>query len=521
MMQHIQKRMYGVVANQNMKPAAKKWMERHLNDPFVKQAKLQAYRSRAAYKLMEIDNKFSIFKKGMKVIDVGCAPGGWSQIIAEKVDSQPGSETAVGVDLIEIIPVKGVKFIQGDIQKQDIQDKISEALDFQKADLILSDAVPDFVGERYIDHMKSVNLNHLILKFCEKNLRPGGLLLMKIMQGPAEQDLFDYTKLLFDNLQRVKPSASRQESKEIYLLGKGWEESQNENMIKIRKELARFNNAKSEQEQSMLMEELMKEAKVEMKKGIEEILKTGQEIPDEFKSELKSVPEAADINLEQKMSLREKQKALKKFKQDQDREFEEKTGIVNKSENWTMDNLIKKYQYDMAQYDKKLEKMKKLDEQGVQYNPDEVVVSDEENSAVQDPFKLSNKKVEYDDTPYQQDDPLQHINDEYEKLKINLDKLQNLGDKFDDIDPNHPNFEKYQEFFKDMDKVHSMAADYEDQTFEDSMDKDEQRTYADTQKTQRKSKDAYFDKQQKRQHLKKTGGVKKDSPVWNDSDEED
>jgi 23S rRNA (uridine2552-2'-O)-methyltransferase len=104
-----------------------------------------------------------------------------------------------------------------------VQEKVSESLGYVKADLICSDAVPDFVGERFVDHMKSVHLNLQVVNFCEKNLKKGGTLLMKIIQGPAEQKLFNEAKLHFEKLQRVKPSASRQESKEIYLLGQGYE----------------------------------------------------------------------------------------------------------------------------------------------------------------------------------------------------------------------------------------------------------------------------------------------------------
>lgn len=117
----------------------------------------------------------------MRVIDVGAAPGGWSQIIAEKVESKIGQESVVAVDLLEMENVDGVKFVQGNIEKDEIQEKISELLDFQKADVVCSDAVPDFVGERFVDHMRATELNNLVVGFCEKNLKKGGALLMKII----------------------------------------------------------------------------------------------------------------------------------------------------------------------------------------------------------------------------------------------------------------------------------------------------------------------------------------------------
>jgi len=124
----------------------------------------------------------------------------------------------VAVDLLEMTPVAGVHFVQGDIEDDKIQEQISKFLDFNRADLVCSDAVPDFVGTRFVDHMKAVDLNNMILQFCDRTLRPGGNLLMKIIQGPAEDRLHKSILLNFEECQRVKPSASRQESAEIYFL---------------------------------------------------------------------------------------------------------------------------------------------------------------------------------------------------------------------------------------------------------------------------------------------------------------
>jgi len=163
------------------KRQAREWMDRHVNDEFVKKAKIMSYRSRAAFKLMEIDDKHKLLKPGMKVVDVGAAPGGWSQIIADRVKSRPGAEAVVGVDLIQSLPMDGVTFIQGDIEAEDVQEAVSKALGYEKADLVCSDAVPDFIGDRFVDHMKAVYLNNMVIQFCEKTLRPGGTLLMKII----------------------------------------------------------------------------------------------------------------------------------------------------------------------------------------------------------------------------------------------------------------------------------------------------------------------------------------------------
>ena len=192
------------------------WMDRHVNDEYVKKARMQAYRSRASFKLLEIDDKQKIFRKGMRVIDVGAAPGGWSQVIAERVNSVAGAESVVAVDLLEMMPVDGVHFVQGNIEDEDVQEKISEKLGFEKADVICSDAVPDFVGDRFVDHMNAVYLNKEVLKLCSLQLRDGGSLIMKIISGPGEEKLHKYALDGFEKVHRIKPNASRQESKEIY-----------------------------------------------------------------------------------------------------------------------------------------------------------------------------------------------------------------------------------------------------------------------------------------------------------------
>ena len=136
----------------------------------------------------------------MWVLDVGAAPGGWSQVIAERVGSNPGNETVVAVDLLAMDPVEGVHFIQGDINKDVVQEQVSKLMDYNKADLVCSDAVPDFVGTRFVDHMQAVNLNEEIVNFCSKTLKPGGNLLMKIIMGPAESRLQESILMQFESV---------------------------------------------------------------------------------------------------------------------------------------------------------------------------------------------------------------------------------------------------------------------------------------------------------------------------------
>mmetsp|Transcript_17813 Transcript_17813/g.27566 ORF Transcript_17813/g.27566 Transcript_17813/m.27566 type:complete len:125 (-) Transcript_17813:1047-1421(-) len=124
---------------------------------------------------------------------------------------------------MEMAPIDGVKFIQGDITEDKIQDSIGKALDFFKADLVCSDAVPEFIGERFVDHIRAIHLNNVVIKFCDSTLRPGGDLLMKIIKGPAEKELMEGLDMRFKHLQQVKPAASRSQSSETYMLCRGFD----------------------------------------------------------------------------------------------------------------------------------------------------------------------------------------------------------------------------------------------------------------------------------------------------------
>lgn len=170
----------------------------------------------------------------MKVVDVGAAPGGWSQIIAEKVDSLDEKPTVVAVDLLEMAQLPGVCTVQGNISEEVTQEKVSELLQYGKADLVCSDAVPDFIGDRFVDHMRASLLNKEIVEFCTMALRPGGTLLMKIIQGPGDKELTELCTTWFKSVQKVKPQASRNESAETYVLCKGYDQSENAVAIQAR-----------------------------------------------------------------------------------------------------------------------------------------------------------------------------------------------------------------------------------------------------------------------------------------------
>lgn len=159
----------------------------------------------------------------MWVIDVGCSPGGWCQVLAKLVDSEQNKETVVGIDLLHMEPIRGVKFLQGDIRDESTQEKLSKLLDYQKADVITSDAVPDFIGDKFIDHLEANSLNMDVVWFCKIGLRVGGNAVIKIIQGPETDEVVDEVTNLFNSVQKIKPSASRSESAETYLLLRGYQ----------------------------------------------------------------------------------------------------------------------------------------------------------------------------------------------------------------------------------------------------------------------------------------------------------
>lgn len=204
------------------KKSSKMWMHEHINDYFVKQAKMYNYRSRAAFKLIEINHRYNILQPGYKVLDLGSAPGGWTQVAVEQTKSTEQNKTVLGVDLLEMADVAGAHFIKGDLEDQNIRMKIAQFFNFKLIDVVLSDMAPNFEGMRDLDHYNITQLNKLVLKMCDHNLRPGGTVLMKTLQGSDEKKMFDIFSLMFREFSRVKPSASRSRSSELYYLGKGF-----------------------------------------------------------------------------------------------------------------------------------------------------------------------------------------------------------------------------------------------------------------------------------------------------------
>lgn len=197
---------------------SKAWMKEHVNDFFVKQAKKDGYRSRAAYKLLEINERDHLLKTGMTVIDLGAAPGGWSQIAANKV-GQRG--TVIALDLLEIAPLPGVICLQGDFREDAMLKVLENHLQGNMPDLVISDMAPNMSGIAVSDQARSMHLAELALLFCIDYLKPGGRFLVKTFQGRDFDAFLKNMRLEFDKVVIRKPKASRDRSKELYLLGLG------------------------------------------------------------------------------------------------------------------------------------------------------------------------------------------------------------------------------------------------------------------------------------------------------------
>jgi 23S rRNA (uridine2552-2'-O)-methyltransferase len=204
--------------------ASKLWLERQLNDPYVARAKREGLRSRAAYKLTEIDDKFRFLKAGGRVVDLGAAPGGWSQVAAKRVGADTGRGRVVGIDLLEVAPLAGVEVLHLDFMADDAPDRL-KALLGGPADVVLSDMAANATGHRKTDHLKIMALAETAAMFAREVLKPGGTFLCKVLQGGTEGALLTGLKRDFATVKHVKPAASRADSAELYVLAVGFRPS--------------------------------------------------------------------------------------------------------------------------------------------------------------------------------------------------------------------------------------------------------------------------------------------------------
>lgn len=201
--------------------SSRRWLERQLRDPYVAEAKRQGYRSRAAFKLIEIDDRCHLLRLGARVIDLGAAPGGWSQVAAARVGADRGRGRVVAVDLLEMEPIAGVSILQADFEAADTPDRLARLLG-GPADAVLSDMAPAASGHAAADHLRIIGLAELALDFACGSLAPGGAFVCKLWQGGAQGELLVRLKRSFSAVRHVKPPASRPDSRELYVVALGF-----------------------------------------------------------------------------------------------------------------------------------------------------------------------------------------------------------------------------------------------------------------------------------------------------------
>ncbi|OIQ90681.1 ribosomal RNA large subunit methyltransferase E [mine drainage metagenome] len=195
----------------------KAWIHEHINDAYVQRAKAEGWRSRAVFKLMELDDKEHLLRPGMLAVDLGAAPGSWSQLAARRV--QPGGRI-YALDLLEMIPVHGVEFIQGDFREDAVLHQLEAGLDGRSVDLVLSDMAPNMSGIQLSDQARVMHLAELTLEFAKQHLKPGGDMLVKVFQGAGYMELRESLRQVFEQVLVRKPAASRGRSAETFLLAR-------------------------------------------------------------------------------------------------------------------------------------------------------------------------------------------------------------------------------------------------------------------------------------------------------------
>jgi 23S rRNA (uridine2552-2'-O)-methyltransferase len=208
----------GVRTARGRSAASQRWLARQLNDPYVQAARREGWRSRAAFKLIELDERFHLIRRGARIVDLGAAPGGWSQVALKR-----GAGTVVALDLLAMDPIPGVRVLQGDFSDPDMPERLRSELG-GAADLVLSDMAPNTTGHAATDHLRIMALAESALVFAEELLASGGAFVCKVFQGGSEREVLAEMKRAFANVRHAKPKASRKESNELYVVATGFRE---------------------------------------------------------------------------------------------------------------------------------------------------------------------------------------------------------------------------------------------------------------------------------------------------------
>jgi len=199
--------------------SSRQWLDRHFKDEYVKKAQQEGYRSRAAFKLLEIQERDKLLKPGQTVVDLGAAPGGWSQIAKQLVGTEGN---VIALDVLEMEPLQGIEFIQGDFREDEPLHKLNDVLGGQPVDLVISDMAPNVSGVTVVDQPRAIYLCELALEFARQTLKPGGGFVVKVFQGAGYDEYFRELRSCFKKVVTRKPNASRSKSKEVYLVAQDY-----------------------------------------------------------------------------------------------------------------------------------------------------------------------------------------------------------------------------------------------------------------------------------------------------------
>lgn len=201
-----------------LKPSSKAWIHEHINDEYVKRAQKEGYRARAAYKLLEIDDKDKLIKPGMTIVDLGATPGSWSQVAVQRLK---GQGRIIALDMLDMQAINGVEFIQGDFREEQVLRQLEETLHQKPVDLVIADMAPNMTGIADVDQAGAAHLTELALEFSKDWLKPSGHFLVKVFIGAGFEDILQTMRQMFVKVVTRKPKASRGRSNEVYLLGLG------------------------------------------------------------------------------------------------------------------------------------------------------------------------------------------------------------------------------------------------------------------------------------------------------------
>jgi 23S rRNA (uridine2552-2'-O)-methyltransferase len=207
------------VKNKKLSKSSRAWVLRQLNDPWVAEAQKLGYRSRAAFKIIQLDEKSNLFHPTAVVVDLGAAPGGWSQIAAQRLGKKG---KIIAMDLLTMDPLPGVDFLQGDFTDPDIQEKLMAMIDGRQVDVVMSDIAPNTTGHNDTDHLRIMAIAEEALAFAQDVLATGGAFVCKVFQGGADKDLLNLLKKDFEKVRHIKPPASRKDSAEMYVVATGF-----------------------------------------------------------------------------------------------------------------------------------------------------------------------------------------------------------------------------------------------------------------------------------------------------------